>query len=180
MNYFSAERGALEARTVFETLRTPRGEAACDRLLGMIGIDTDELEMAEAHGERARRVFAELGDPWGVVETKLLLCQVALARGDLLRAERLFEECQRVSIEEAEPRQHLLLTRAWLEAEKGTLEPALRSIEAAASVFGPKTRAGDHTPHLLSRLSRFQWTTAARERLDTWRGALNDRTRRQA
>ena len=180
MNFFSAERGALEARTVFETLRTPRGEAACDRLLAMIGIDTDELEMAEAHGERARRVFAELGDPWGVVETKLLLCQVHLARGDIARAGRLFEECQRVSIEEAEPRQHLLLTKAWLEAAQGTLDAALRSVEAAETVFGPKTRAGDHTPHLLSRISRFQWPPAARERLETWRGALNDRTRRQA
>jgi hypothetical protein len=145
-------------------------------------LGTAQADAAIAHVEhRLMNYFsAERGALEGVVETKLLLCQVALARGDLLRAERLFEECQRVSIEEAEPRQHLLLTRAWLEAEKGALDLSLRSVEAAASVFGPKTRAGDHTPHLLSRLSRFQWTTAARERLDTWRGALNDRTRRQA
>jgi hypothetical protein len=180
MNFFSAERIGLETRTVFETLRTPRGEATCDRLLAMIGIDTDELEMAEMHAERARRVFAELGDPWGVLETNLLLCQVHLARGTLPQAERLFDECQRVSTEEAEPRQHLLLTRAWLECEKGTPEVAFTSVEAAAAVFGPKTRAGDHTPHLLSRLSRFSWSPPARERIETWRRALNDRGRRQA
>ncbi len=179
-NYFSAERGASEARTVFGTLRTPRGEAACDRLLAMIGIDTDELDMAETHGERARKVFAELGDPWGVVETKLLLCQVRLARGDLVLAQKLFDETQQVSTEEAEPRQHLLLTRAWLEAERGALEAAMSSIEAAESVFGTRTRAGDHTPHLLARLSRFAWPKAGRERLEAWRQALNDRTRRQA
>jgi hypothetical protein len=46
-------------------------------------------------------------------------------------------------------------------------------------VFGPRTRAGDHTPHLLSRLSRFHWAPPARERLDAWRALLNDRARRR-
>jgi hypothetical protein len=136
--------------------------------------------MAEIYGERARKVFAELGDPWGVVETKLLLCQIRLARGDLVLAQKLFDETQQVSTEEAEPRQHLLLTRAWLEAERGALDAAMSSIEAAESVFGTRTRAGDHTPHLLARLSRFSWSKAGRERLEAWRQALNDRTRRQA
>jgi hypothetical protein len=97
----------------------------------------------------------------------------------LRRAERLLEDSYRIPIEEAEPRQHVLLTRAWLEAERGELERALESIEAAAEVFGPRTRAGDHTPHLLSRLSRYRWTAPARERLDAWRVLLNDRARRR-
>jgi serine/threonine protein kinase len=179
LNFHGAERGALDALTVFETLRTPRGQAACARLLAMIGIDTDDIEMAELHAERAHRVFSKAGDPWGIVEAKLLICQAALVRHDLRRAERLLEDSYRIPIEEAEPRQHVLLTRAWLEAERGELDRALESIEAAAEVFGPRTRAGDHTPHLLSRLSRFRWTPAARERLDAWRVLLNDRARRR-
>ena len=180
MNYHSAERGALEARGVFETLRTPRGEAACDRLLAMIGVDSDDLEMARTHAERAHQVFTQLGDPWGMVETKLLLCQAALGMHDLVRAERLLEECQRIAIEEAEPRQHLSLTRAWFEIERGDAVSALAAVDSAAHVFGPHTRAGDHTPHLLGRLLRFRWPREARDRIDAWRRVLNDRGRRQA
>lgn len=179
LNFNGAERGALEALTVFETLRTPRGQAACARLLAMVGLDTDDIEMAELYAERAHRVFSKAGDPWGIVEAKLLICQAALVRHDLHRAERLLEDSYRIPIEEAEPRQHVLLTRAWLEAERGELDRSLESIEAAAEVFGPRTRAGDHTPHLLSRLSRFHWAAPARERLDAWRALLNDRARRR-
>jgi len=179
MNFHGAERGALEALTVFDTLRTPRGQAACDRLLAMIGIDTDDLDMAEQHAERAHRVFSKTGDPWGIVEAKLLLCQAALIRHELRRAERLLEDSHRIPIEEAEPRQHLLLTRAWLEAEKGELERAQESVEAAAEVFGSRTRAGDHTPHLLSRLSRYPWQVHGRDRIEAWRALLNDRARRK-
>ncbi len=179
LNYHSAERGALDALTVFETLRTPRGQAACDRLLAMVGIDTDDIEMAELHSERAHRVFSKSGDPWGIVEAKLLMCQAAMVRQDWRRAERLLDDSQRIPIEEAEPRQHLLLTRAWLEAERGELDLALVSIESAADVFGPRTRAGDHAPHLLGRLSRYAWAPEARERLEAWRAALNDRARRR-
>jgi hypothetical protein len=179
LNFHSAERGALDALTVFETLRTPRGQAACARLLAMIGLDSDDIQMAELYGERAHRLFSKSGDPWGIVEAKLLMCQAALAHHDLRRAERLLEDSYRIPIEEAEPRQHMLLTRAWLEAEQGELEQALASIEAAADVFAPRSRAGDHSPHLLSRLARYRWTTAQRERLDIWRSVLNDRARRR-
>jgi tetratricopeptide (TPR) repeat protein len=179
LNFHSAERGALEALSVFETLRTPSGQAACDRLLAMIGVDTDELEIAEFYADRAHRTFSKTGDPWGIVEAKLLLCQTALVRHDMRRAERLLEDAYRVPLEDAEPRQHLLLTRAWLEAECGQMEAALASIEAAADVFGPRTRAGDHAPHLLGRLSRFTWPSEARERIEAWRAQLNDRARRK-
>lgn len=179
LNFQNAERMALEALTVFETLRTPSGQAACDRLLAMIGIDVDEIEMAEFYAERAHRTFSKTGDPWGIVETRLLLCQAALARHDLRRAERLLEDAHRISLEEAEPRQHLMLTRAWLEAALGHTDRAIQSIEAAAEVFGPRTRTGDHTPHLLGRLSRFIWPPEAREGIDAWRALLNDRAQRR-
>jgi eukaryotic-like serine/threonine-protein kinase len=179
MNYHGAETGALEALVVFETLRTPRGQAACDRLLAMVGLDTDDIEMAETHATRAHKIYAKTNDPWGVMETKLLFCQIALFRHDTARGRELLEECSRIAVEEAEPRQHFLLTRAWLEAENGDLDQALESVEAAADVFGPRTRAGDHSPQLLTRLLRYRFSAHARGRIDAWRHALNDRTRRK-
>jgi serine/threonine protein kinase len=179
MNYHGAETGALEALVVFETLRTPRGQAACDRLLAMIGLDTDDIEMADLHASRAHKIYAKTNDPWGVMETKLLFCQIALFRHDTARARELLEECSRIAVEEAEPRQHFLLTRAWLEAENADLDQALESVEAAADVFGPRTRAGDHSPQLLTRLLRYRFSDHARGRIDAWRHALNDRTRRK-
>jgi tetratricopeptide (TPR) repeat protein len=178
MNYHSAELGAFEALAVFDTLRTPRGQAACDRLLAMIGIDTDDVDMATLHADRANKTYAKMNDPWGVMETKLLLCQIALYRHDSARARELLEECSRIAVEEKEPRQHFLLTRAWLEAENGDLDESLESVEAAADVFDQRTRAGDHTPQLLLRLLRYRWSAQARSRIDAWRLQLNDRTRR--
>ena len=60
-------------------------------------------------------------------------------------------------VEEAEARQHYLLTCAWYEHSCARADRAFEYIEAAADVFGPRIRAGDHTPHLLARLSRFEW-----------------------
>ena len=178
MNYHSAERGALEALQVFETLRTPRGQAACDRLLSMIGLDTDDTDMCVLHADRANKTYAKINDPWGVMETKLLLCQIALYHHDTARARELLEECSRIAVEEKEPRQHFLLTRGWLEAENGDLDESLESVEAAADVFDQRSRAGDHAPQLLLRLLRYRWSAHARARIDAWRLQLNDRTRR--
>ncbi|HYQ31154.1 MAG TPA: hypothetical protein VER04_28160, partial [Polyangiaceae bacterium] len=179
MNFHSAEIGALDALSTFETLRTPRGQAACDRLLAMIGLDTDDLDMADLHTDRASQLFARMSDPWGVIETKLLLAQIALVRHQPGKARTLLEESSRMVVEEAEARQHFLLTRAWLEVVEGDSDGALESIEAAAEVFGQRTRAGDHTPHLLGRLARFPWSENALSRIDAWRTVLNDRLRRK-
>jgi serine/threonine protein kinase/tetratricopeptide (TPR) repeat protein len=179
MNFHSCELGALEALQTFDTLRTPRGQAACDRLLAMIGIDTDDLDMADLHAERAHRTFVRMGDPWGVMESKLLFCQLALIRHQPERARALIEECSRIVVEEAEARQHYLLTCAWYEHSRGRPERAFEYIEAAADVFGPRIRAGDHTPHLLARFSRFVWPEHALNRIEAWRALLNDRARRK-
>jgi hypothetical protein len=144
----------------------------------MIGLDTDDTEMALLHADRANKTYAKINDPWGVMETKLLICQVALYKHDSARARELLEECSRIAVEEKEPRQHFLLTRAWLEAENGDLDESLESIEAAADVFGQRTRAGDHAPQLLLRLLRYRWSVAARSRIDSWRMQLIDRARR--
>ncbi|HEY2405899.1 MAG TPA: serine/threonine-protein kinase [Polyangiaceae bacterium] len=179
MNFHSAELGALDALATFETLRTPRGQAACDRLLAMIGLDTDDLDMAEQYTDRAAKSFQHMNDPWGVIESKLLVAQIALVRHQNGKARVLLEEASRVTVEEAEARQHFLLTRAWLQIADHNSESALESLEAAADVFGQRTRAGDHTPHLLSRLARFEWPPHAMDRIDTWRSLLNDRSRRK-
>jgi hypothetical protein len=179
MNFHSAETGALDALSTFDTLRTPRGQAACDRLLAMLGLDTDDLDMAELHTDRAHKLYVKMGDPWGVMETKLLSCQIALVRHQMEKAKNLLHDCARIVVEEAEAKQHYLLTRAWFEAARGNPDRAFENIESAADVFGPRTRAGDHTPHLLARLSRFEWPEHATSRIEAWRALLNDRARRK-
>jgi serine/threonine protein kinase/tetratricopeptide (TPR) repeat protein len=178
MNFYSAELGALDALAAFEALRTPRGHAACERLLAMIGIDTDDLDMAEIHADLSCGVYTQMNDPWGILETKLLSCQISLARHDLETAHTTLLECAAVTVQEAEPRQHYLLTQAWYYIESGDADKAYESLEAAAEVFGERSRAGDHTPHLLGRLSRKRWPEHARSRIEAWRALLNDRSRR--
>jgi hypothetical protein len=145
----------------------------------MIGIDVDDLDMAELHLGRAKQRYDELSDPWGAVETRLLSCQIALVRHQQAEAVELLAECAAIEIEEAEPRQHYLLTRAWCQAAGGDMDHAFESIEAASEIFGERLRAGDHTPHLLSRLSRFAWPAHAMHRIEAWRSLLNDRSRRK-
>jgi eukaryotic-like serine/threonine-protein kinase len=178
MNYYSAELGAVDALASFEALKTPRGRAACERLLAMIGIDTDDLDMAEIHAELAAAIYGQMCDPWGTMESTLLRCQVALARGQLDVARSLLEEAALIHVEEAEPRQHFLLTRCWLELAGGDPDRAYESLEQASEVFGERSRAGDHAPHLLGRLSRLPWPGHAQSRIDAWRALLIDRARR--
>ncbi|MFC1641684.1 AAA family ATPase [Myxococcota bacterium] len=177
-NFHSAERGAEEALLAFDTLRSPRGQAACERLLGLVALDTDEIACAEQHAKRALALYAELGDPWGVVESRLLECQTWLARSDLLRAQALLDGLSAVSVEEAEPKQHLLLTHAWFWHQSGDRDQGLEALESASEVFSQRCRAGDHTPHLLSRLSRLAWPGHAMDRIVAWRAILNNRARR--
>src|SRR5690606_32109384 len=135
---------AGEALGLFETLRTPRGQAECVRLLAMVGLDTDDLGMAERKAQRALDIYTAMADPWGVVEAKLLLVQVHLARRDLERARRLMKEVQTAGVKEPEPKQHALLTEAWLSQLTGDMDGAAAAIDAAAGVFSEQTRVGDH------------------------------------
>ncbi len=180
MNYYNAEVGARDALSSFEPLRNPRGHAGSERLLSMIGIDTDDLDMAELHCAQAEQIYVGMGDPWGMLESKLLACQIALARRDTDAAATLLTEADAFRVEEAEPRQHYLLTRAWLQWMQNDHDKAFESLEAAAEVFGDRSRAGDHAPHLLARLSRMPWPEHARQRIEAWRALLNDRSKRLA
>jgi hypothetical protein len=177
-NYHSAEVGAQDALIAFESLRAPRGQAACRRLLAMIGIDTDDSAMAQFHAAHATQLYQAMEDPWGIMEANLLGCQIALMVHDTDNARTLLDECANITVEEPEPRQHYLLSRAWIEAELGDLERSAKSIEAASSVFATKTRIGDHTFHLLGRLARYAWPPEARRAMEAWREQLQDRGRR--
>jgi hypothetical protein len=145
----------------------------------MVGIDTDSLDSGELHANRALEIYSMISDPWGVVEAKLLLCQIALCRGNVDAAKALYAEIQRLGAKEPEPRQHSLLTEAWLAVENGDSDGAYAAIQAAADVFSDRTRVGDHTPHLLGRLSRLKFPSHARLRIDSWRALVLDKSRRE-
>jgi hypothetical protein len=113
-----------------------------------------------------------LADPWGILEGKVLVAQLALLRRELESADSLLAECAALEVQEPEPRQHQLLTQAWLACELGNLEEAEELLDRAMRVFPESRRVGDHTPHLLARLSRFSWPTSTRALLDAWRAEL--------
>ena len=158
---------AASARVAFRELQNPRGEAACERLLAMLDFDADDFESASAHAERALAIFTRLQDPWGQLEASLLLAQVALGRGDA-DAEARVAVCDAAVLDEAEPRQHRHLTRAWLAQTKREWRTAAEEIEHARSCYHDWVQTGDHTPALLKRLSRLTWDGPARGRVELW------------
>jgi hypothetical protein len=182
LDFASARARALAARASFREVQNPRGEAACERLLAMIALDADDYDAADAHSRVGFRIYERLQDPWGELESRLLLAQVGLARGDS-RAESLVAACDRVVLDEAEPRQHRHLTRAWLAQQQGRWNDAAAEIDAARAAFvvaspspegggvraaEARSRTGDHTPHLLMRLSRLDWVGPAQATLEAW------------
>ena len=163
-----ARAHALSARASFRELTNPRGEAACERLLAMVAFDTDDFGTASAHAQVAARIFDVLRDPWGELESKLLLAQVALARGDA-SAPPLVAACDAIFLDEAEPRQHRHLTRAWLAQQEGRWSRAEEEVDQARDVFrGDWTQTGDHTPALLKRLSQLTWSGNAPTKIENW------------
>lgn len=178
--FAGARARALAARASFREVENPRGEAACERLLAMIALDSDDFEASEAHARVAFKLYERLQDPWGELEARLLLAQVALARNDD-RATAIVAACDRTILEEAEPRQHRHLTRAWLAQRQGRWADAAAELDAARAAFVVPTlesgsaraaearaRTGDHTPHLLVRLARLAWIGPALENIETW------------
>jgi hypothetical protein len=180
-DFAAARARALAARASFRELQNPRGEAGCERLLAMVALDSDDYDAAEAHARVAFRLFERLQDPWGQLESRLLLAQVALAREDE-RAESLVAACDAVVLDEAEPRQHRHLTRAWLAQQKGRWTDASAELDQARTAFvvsspegggvraaEARARTGDHTPHLLARLARLEWVGPPLDKIASWR-----------
>ena len=175
------------ARASFREVQNPRGEAGCERLLAMVALDSDEHDAAEAHARVAFKIYgAAAGSPGASLEARLLLAQVALARGTTIGAETLVAACDRVILDEAEPRQHRHLTRAWL-AQTVTGQWTAASAEgstprrSAYVVSSPegggvraaeaRARTGDHTPHLLTRLAHLEWVGPALGSIESWLAA---------
>jgi hypothetical protein len=183
-DFDGARTRALAARASFRELQNPRGEAASERLLAMVAFDANDFDAAEAHARVALRLYEHLQDPWGDLESRLLLSQVALARQDP-RAESLVMACDRVVLDEAEPRQHRSLTRAWLAGRQGRWTDASNEIDAARDAFAAaspgepavgiaeaRTRTGDHTPHLLRRFHNLEWVGPALGKIEEWLGEI--------
>jgi tetratricopeptide (TPR) repeat protein len=179
-DFAGARARTLAARAAFHELQNPRGEAACERLLAMVAIDSDDFDAAEAHARIFFRIYERLQDPWGELESRLLIAQVALARG-AADAEALVAACDDVVLDEAEPRQHRHLTRAWLAHEQRRWNDAALEIDLARGAFVVSTpegggiraaearaRTGDHTPHLLARLARLEWEGPAPDKIQVW------------
>jgi hypothetical protein len=152
----------------------------------MVALDSDHFDAADAHARVALTIYEPLRDPWGALEAKLLLAQLALARADD-GAASLVASCDEATPEEAEPRQHRHLTRAWLAQTEQRWGDALAELDAARSAYAfvqgdagatkaadAWPRTGDHTPHLLVRLAGLEWPDeSAPNRIEAWLGQLD-------
>jgi hypothetical protein len=168
-----ARTRSLAARSAFRELVNPRGEAACERLLAMVAFDLDDHAGATLHATVAARIFEKLRDPWGDLETRLLHTQIALAREDE-DAGRLVAECDAIQLDEAEPRQHRHLTRAWFFQTHQRWVEAAAELDFARNAFADRNKCGDHTPHLLLRFSHLAWGQPAATKIEAWISALED------
>ena len=133
--------GALAARAAFRELQNPRGEGGCERLLAMIALDTDDYAASAAHAQVSAKIYLRLQDPWGELEAALLLAQVALARDDD-NGKKLVSECGQIAVDEAEPKQHRHLTKAWLAQKESRWSDAALEIDLARGAFGDRARTG--------------------------------------
>lgn len=158
---------AKKGRHMMKELANPRGKAAAERLLAMALLDSGKYDEARERALSTAAIYDQIADPWGQVEAALLLAQTALASGNPI-ARDLVEACRGVGLQEAEPQQHLALTRAWLAHSEGRYEDAVPAIEAARQAYGTAKRTGDHTPFLVSRLAGFDWPEPMRTLIDDW------------
>jgi hypothetical protein len=90
------------------------------------------------------------------------------------------EAASKILVQEPEPSQHQLLTDAWLLLETGDPVGAKASLDEARAVFPHPSRVGDHTPHLLARLSRRIWAVpGALDAINEWRAKIHDDSLRE-
>lgn len=169
------ERATATLRA-FKLIDNPRGEASCERLLAMNGLDSGHPNTAEVHARAASVLYGRIGDSWGKVEALLLRGQVALYRGDTDTARDALIRCEAFALSEAEPKQHRHLTLAWLAHAEGRLNDAAREIDEARRTFSDANQSGDHTPQLLALFERQDWQDPARGKILQWRASIRDRS----
>jgi eukaryotic-like serine/threonine-protein kinase len=143
----------------------------------MIAIDTDEPDVATRHTEWASRIYTDMDDPWGIAEGMVLEAQTALLRRDFEKAEAKLIDTSALSVEEPEPHQHRLLTEAWCLRERGASDLGSARIRDAMTRFPNRRQVGDHTPHLLARLSRYRWSADTTALIADWRAELSKNSR---
>jgi hypothetical protein len=162
---------AERARKMMQDLKNARGEAACQRLLSMIALDTNDLMRSREHALSASAIYDQMGEPRGQVEASLLLAQVALATKNMV-ANELIRACEAIGLVEAETRQHLLLSKSWLLHSQALYDEAYAELVAARSAFGESVRTGDHARQLVVRLAQLAWPKEGRKLVDDWAGEL--------
>ncbi len=177
-NYHSAERGAQDALSTFAALGTLQHQADCERLLAMIAIDCDEPQSAAWHIDQIADISERTQDRGSEMEAHVLRAQLCLIRHDTRSAADALARARRVNLVEPEPKQHLLLTSAWLALEQGEPDKAYEQLSTASRVFKEIHVVGDHTPQLLARFSRYNLPEAAWVELEAWRAALVEKSRR--
>jgi serine/threonine protein kinase/tetratricopeptide (TPR) repeat protein len=162
---------AERARKMMQDLKNPRGEAACQRLLGMIAFDSGDLTRSREHALSASALYDQMSEPRGQVEASLLLAEVALATNNPVAGE-LIRACEAIGLVEAETRQHLSLSKAWLLHVENKPDEATEELKLARLAFGDPKRTGDHSRQLLAKLSELTWPAAPRKLIDDWRAEL--------
>lgn len=171
-DFARAHERASATLKAFRLIENPRGEAGCERLLAMNALDGGQDASAEEHARGAGALYARLSDPWGKVESLLLLAQIALHRNNPDDAREQLIRCEAMTLAEAEPKQHRYLTLAWLSAIEERWADAAREIDSARRTFKDSTQSGDHTPHLLKRFQKMNWSGHAGRRVEQWLNVL--------
>ena len=155
---------ALAARAAFRELQNPRGEAACERLLAMIAIDTDDFARGQGARASSRRSSSTGCRTRGASSSRSSCSRRSRSpNGDARRGGGSSPSASAIVLDEAEPRQHRHLTHAWLaqSEQRGATPP--NEIDRARAAFGDKARCGDHTPQLLKRFVKLAgWAPRSR------------------
>ncbi len=160
-------------------LRNARGEATCYKLLAVSRFAAGDLAQSQQNALQASALYQQMGEPRGQLEASLVLAQIALL-AEAPEARDLVAVCEAFPLVEAESRQVLGLTRAWLAWMEKRLEQARAEIEAARNAYGDIKRAGDQTGDLLTRLSALAWPRELRKAIDDWRSELRLRKRERS
>ena len=168
-------RRALAA-ALFASLSLPAlAQVMDDPMLTVTTLSTPGLSQPTTIGFVALGDMLVLEKATGQVKrilNNVLQAQVALMRRDTETAAALLQECAGLQVEEPEPHQHRLLTQAWLLRDTGYEPEATELLRSAMEIFPEKRRVGDHTVHLLARLSRHSWASPMQEELEGWRRSL--------
>ena len=172
-----ARRVALSSRQSFRDLAQParRGRLRAAALDGRARRRTARHgRVARARSDRPLRSALRSVGPGRDQDSCSRRSRSSVARSTSRALELV--ACESIALVEAEPKQHLALTRAWLAYHEGRFREAVAEIDLARQAFRDPVRTGDHTPELLRKFSKMGWPAPASEHIDAWLRALSTRT----